>query len=34
MFKRKLTNFIGTLSEDKQRDLDHALAYALQIVVA
>ena len=29
MFKRKLTTFVGILSEGKQRELNAALAYAL-----
>ena len=32
MFKRKLTNFVTTLSERKQRELQQALAYALQLI--
>lgn len=31
MFKRKLTTFVSTLSPEKQRDLNRALAYALQL---
>ena len=31
MFKRKLTSFVATLSERKQRELQRALAYALQL---
>lgn len=31
MFKRKLTHFAGTLSRDKQHELNRALAYALQL---
>lgn len=31
MFKRKLTTFVSTLSERKQRELQRALAYALQL---
>ena len=31
MFKRKLTGFVVTLSPAKQRDLNRALAYALQL---
>lgn len=31
MFKRKLTHFVTTLSERKQRELREALAYALQL---
>jgi len=31
MFKRKLTGFVTTLSEQKQRELQRALAYALQM---
>jgi mRNA-degrading endonuclease toxin of MazEF toxin-antitoxin module len=31
MFKRKLTYFVGTLTPDKQRELDRALSYALQL---
>jgi mRNA-degrading endonuclease toxin of MazEF toxin-antitoxin module len=30
MFKKKLTGFVGTLSEGKQRDLKQALLEALQ----
>jgi mRNA-degrading endonuclease toxin of MazEF toxin-antitoxin module len=33
MFKRKLTGFVATLSEHKQRELQRALAYALQLNV-
>ena len=29
MFKRKLTHFVGTLTEGKLNELDHALRYAL-----
>lgn len=31
MFKRKLTHFVGTLSVEKQGELNRALAYALQL---
>jgi mRNA interferase MazF len=31
MFKSKLRDFVGTLSPAKQRDLNRALAYALQL---
>jgi mRNA-degrading endonuclease toxin of MazEF toxin-antitoxin module len=31
MFKRKLTGFVATLSEDKQRELKVALRHALQV---
>jgi mRNA interferase MazF len=31
MFKTKLTHFVGTLSQDKQRELSNALHYALQL---
>jgi mRNA-degrading endonuclease toxin of MazEF toxin-antitoxin module len=31
MFKRKLTGFVATLSEEKQRELKQALQYALQV---
>jgi mRNA interferase MazF len=31
MFKHKLTTFVSTLSERKQRELQRALAYALQL---
>jgi hypothetical protein len=31
MFKRKLTHFVATLSEHKQRELQRALIYALQL---
>ena len=31
MFKRKLTGFVASLSENKLRELDAALAYALGI---
>jgi mRNA interferase MazF len=31
MFKRKLTTFVSSLSMAKRRELDRALAYALQI---
>ena len=31
MFKRKLTTLVATLSERKQRELQAALAYALQL---
>jgi len=31
MFKRKLTHFVTTLSERRQRELQRALAYALQL---
>jgi len=31
MFKRKLTTFVTTLSERKQRELQRALTYALQL---
>lgn len=31
MFKRKLTHFVSTLSPHKQKELDLALTYALQI---
>ena len=31
MFKRKLTHFVGTLSQTKQRELNLALTYALQL---
>jgi mRNA interferase MazF len=34
MFKRKLRRFVTSLSAGKQRELDHALAYALQLPVA
>jgi len=33
MFKRKLTHFVGALSQAKQTDLDRALAYALQVII-
>jgi mRNA interferase MazF len=31
MFKRKLTNFVGTLPGDKLKQLNHALQYALEL---
>ena len=31
MFKSKLTHFVGTLTSDKQGELDRALKYALQL---
>jgi mRNA-degrading endonuclease toxin of MazEF toxin-antitoxin module len=31
MMKAKLTYFVGTLSPDKQRELNRALTYALQL---
>jgi mRNA interferase MazF len=31
MFKTKLTQFVGTLPENKQDELDRALRYALQL---
>jgi mRNA-degrading endonuclease toxin of MazEF toxin-antitoxin module len=31
IFKKKLTHFVATLSEEKQAELDNALAYALQV---
>jgi mRNA interferase MazF len=31
MFKTKLTHFVGTLSQIKQRELNQALTYALQL---
>jgi mRNA-degrading endonuclease toxin of MazEF toxin-antitoxin module len=31
MFKRKLTGFVGTLSDPKIRELDQALRYALDL---
>jgi mRNA-degrading endonuclease toxin of MazEF toxin-antitoxin module len=31
MFKAKLTQFVGTLTESKQEELDLALRYALQL---
>ena len=31
MMKSKLTHFVATLSQAKQRELDRALSYALQI---
>lgn len=31
MFKRKLTNFVGTLSAGKVRELNRALRYALEL---
>jgi len=31
MMKKKLTHFVGTLSERKQEELNRALAYALQL---
>ncbi len=31
MFKRKLTNFVGTLSADKINQLNRALQYALEL---
>jgi mRNA-degrading endonuclease toxin of MazEF toxin-antitoxin module len=31
MFKRKLTHFVTTLSVDKQREMNRALSYALQL---
>ena len=31
MFKRKLTYFVASLPPDKQRELDRALSYALQL---
>jgi mRNA interferase MazF len=31
MFKRKLTQFIGTLSADKVKELNRALRYALEL---
>ena len=30
MMKKRLTYFVGTLSQDKQQKLGHALGYALQ----
>jgi len=30
MFKAKLTHFVASLSQEKQRDLDEALQYAMQ----
>lgn len=32
IFKRKLTNFVATLSEARIRELDRALAYALGLI--
>jgi mRNA interferase MazF len=31
MFKRKLTQFVGTMSREKIRELDRALRYALEL---
>jgi len=31
MFKRRLTGFVATLSEEKQRELARALRHALQV---
>lgn len=31
MFKKKLTHFVGTLSPEKQRELNRALSYAFQL---
>lgn len=31
MFKRKLTHFVGTLSDERLAQLDRALAYALDL---
>ena len=31
MMKKKLTHFVGTLSEPKQEELNRALTYALQL---
>jgi mRNA-degrading endonuclease toxin of MazEF toxin-antitoxin module len=31
MFKAKLTHFVASLSQEKQRDLDEAVQYALQL---
>ena len=31
MMKKRLTHFVGTLSERKQEELNRALAYALQL---
>lgn len=31
MFKARLSQFVGTLSEEKQAELDRALRYALQL---
>jgi mRNA interferase MazF len=31
MFKRKLTHFVGALSTDKLKQLNHALRYALDL---
>ena len=31
MFKRKLTHFVGALSADKLKQLNHALQYALEL---
>jgi mRNA-degrading endonuclease toxin of MazEF toxin-antitoxin module len=31
MMKSKLTTFVGTLSDEKQQELNHALAWALQL---
>ena len=31
MMKKKLTSFVGTISEHKRQELDRALAYALQL---
>ena len=31
MFKRKLTRFVGALSADKLKQLNHALQYALEL---
>jgi mRNA interferase MazF len=31
MFKRKLTHFVGSLSADKLKQLNHALRYALDL---
>ena len=31
MFKRKLTNFVGTLSGNKLKELNRALRYALEL---
>ena len=31
MMKKRLTHFVGTLSQHKQQQLRHALAYALEL---
>ena len=31
MFKRRLTQFVGSMALEKTSELDHALAYALQL---